>query len=143
MIPLQPYLMTTEYFIYQHGVSPDAYESQLNAKASKLIESFSRFNAPDLEVYPSAPSHFRLRAEFRLWHSGDRCFYAMFDSVDKKKVLEVKDFPVASQLINRLMTELLEELQGNELLSKRLFQVEDRKSTRLNSSHVRISYAVF
>lgn len=124
MIPLQPYLMTTEYPIYQHGVSPDAYESQLNAKASKLIESFSRFNAPDLEVYPSAPSHFRLRAEFRLWHSGDRCFYAMFDSVDKKKVLEVKDFPVASQLINRLMTELLEELQGNELLSKRLFQVE-------------------
>lgn len=116
--------MTTEYPIYQHGVSPDAYESQLNAKASKLIESFSRFNAPDLEVYPSAPSHFRLRAEFRLWHSGDRCFYAMFDSVDKKKVLEVKDFPVASQLINRLMTELLEELQGNELLSKRLFQVE-------------------
>src|SRR5690554_1763917 len=124
MIPLQPYLMTTEYPIYQHGVSPDTYESQLNAKASKLIESFSRFNAPDLEVYPSAPSHFRLRAEFRLWHSGDRCFYAMFDSVDKKKVLEVKDFPVASQLINRLMTELLEELQGNELLSKRLFQVE-------------------
>ena len=124
MIPLQPYLMTTEYPIYQHGVSPDAYESQLNAKASKLIESFSRFNAPDLEVYPSAPSHFRLRAEFRLWLSGDRCFYAMFDSVDKKKVLEVKDFPVASQLINRLMTELLEELQGNELLSKRLFQVE-------------------
>src|SRR5207253_11352854 len=30
-----------------------------------------------------------------------------------------------------------------ELIAQRPFQVEDRKSTRLNSSHVAISYAVF
>jgi len=114
----------TEYPIYQHGVSPDVYQSQLDAKASELAEKFARFNAPELEVYASAPSHFRLRAEFRLWHSDERCFYAMFDAVDKKKVLEVKDFPVASELINRLMAEVLEQLQDNELLRRRLFQVE-------------------
>ena len=93
--------MNTEYPIYQHGVSPATYQSQLDAKASELTEKFARFHAPELEVYASAPSHFRLRAEFRLWHSNERCFYAMFDAVDKKKVLEVKDFPVASELINR------------------------------------------
>ncbi len=116
--------MNTEYPIYQHGVSPAAYQSQLDAKASELTEKFARFNAPELEVYASAPNHFRLRAEFRLWHSDERCFYAMFDAVDKKKVLEVKDFPVASELINRLMAEVLEQLQDNELLRRRLFQVE-------------------
>src|SRR5690606_41143825 len=32
---------------------------------------------------------------------------------------------------------------GHRLLSQRLVRLEDRKSTRLNSSHVKISYAVF
>ena len=47
--------MNTEYPIYQHGVSPAAYQSQLDAKASELTEKFARFNAPELEVYASAP----------------------------------------------------------------------------------------
>lgn len=112
------------YAIYQHGVNPDQYSSQLEQKTTALNEQFKGFNPPQLEMYPSQPHGFRLRAEFRLWHAGERCFYAMFDPQDRKTPLEVQEFPIASPLIQRLMPELLEQLHANELLRQRLFQVE-------------------
>ncbi|KZZ41865.1 tRNA (uridine(54)-C5)-methyltransferase TrmA [Thalassolituus sp. HI0120] len=110
--------------IYQHQVNPDQYPALLDAKAECLRQLFEDFQVPELEVYASAPKHFRLRAEFRLWHEGDRCFYAMSEPGDKSKKYEVLEFPIASQLINHLMTELLEAITPNELLRRQLFQVE-------------------
>lgn len=112
------------YAIYQHGVNPDQYQLQLERKVTALNEHFKGFNPPELEVYASQPQGFRLRAEFRLWHAGERCFYAMFDPQDRKTPLEVREFPIASPLIQRLMAELLEQLHSNELLRRKLFQVE-------------------
>ncbi|WP_221798125.1 tRNA (uridine(54)-C5)-methyltransferase TrmA [Oceanobacter mangrovi] len=110
--------------LYQAGVEPDRYPELLEQKCQSLTELMSEFSPPALERFASASTHFRLRAEFRLWHSGDRCFYAMFDPADRKKPLEVLDFPIASTLINELMKRLLAELHGNELLRRKLFQVE-------------------
>src|SRR5437660_9752262 len=39
--------------------------------------------------------------------------------------------------------DVLDDLAGNTCLIEEGFDVRDRKSTRLNSSHVAISYAVF
>lgn len=110
--------------LYQHNVDTGAYPQLLEQKAAALRERFACFNPPALQVFASAPSHFRLRAEFRLWHDGDRCFYAMFEPGDKSKVYEVRDFPIASTLINQLMVTLLEQIQPHELLRRKLFQVE-------------------
>src|SRR5688572_32556508 len=45
---------------------------------------------------------------------------------------------------NRFKIELVESLPHTEVLLQRLHQLDlDRKSTRLNSSHSQISYAVF
>lgn len=110
--------------IYQHQVSPAAYPSLLDAKAEHLRQLFASFNPPELQVHASAPEHFRLRAEFRLWHEGERCFFAMFEPGDSSKVYEVQDFPIASTLINDLMKRLINEIEGNELLRRKLFQVE-------------------
>lgn len=109
---------------YQHHVNPEHYAELLEVKAQRLRDLFADFNPPSLQVHASAPSHFRLRAEFRLWHDGDRCFYAMFEPGDKSKVYEVREFPIASHLINKLMVRLLEDIQPNELLRRKLFQVE-------------------
>ena len=68
---------------YQHQVNPDAYPALLDDKAERLRQLFAGFQPPELEVHPSAPQHFRLRAEFRLWHEGERCFYAMSEPGDK------------------------------------------------------------
>src|SRR5690606_17780592 len=99
-------------------------QSRLDDKAGWLRQRFAEFNPPALQIHASEPSHFRLRAEFRLWHEGERCFYAMFEPGNKSKAYEVLDFPIASQLINRLMKELLNAIQPHELLRQKLFQVE-------------------
>ena len=110
--------------VYQHQVDPASYDGLLQQKAEYLSQRFAQFSPPELQVHASHPQHFRLRAEFRLWHQGDRCFYAMFAPGDKKTVYEVRDFPIASKLINQLMQQLLDLIQDNELLRRKLFQVE-------------------
>lgn len=113
-----------QHLIYQHQVSPERYQTLLEEKAQRLRDQFAEFQPPALNVHASKPAHFRLRAEFRLWHEGERCFYAMFEPGDKSIVYEVQDFPIAAELINQLMVTLLQEIQPNELLRRKLFQVE-------------------
>ncbi|MFP4138121.1 MAG: tRNA (uridine(54)-C5)-methyltransferase TrmA [Halomonas sp.] len=109
-------------------VDPARYDQQLEAKAERIRRDFARFAPPALEVYPSPPSHYRQRCEFRLWHEGDDLFYAMFE-VDPgdpthKRVVRIDDFPVASRRINQLMPALLDAIREVPLLRRRLFQVE-------------------
>jgi len=78
---------------------------------------------PRTEVHESARSHFRMRAEFRLWHEGDRSYLAMFDSDRPKSPVEVPSFPMGSARINVLMPAVLEEISRSDVLRKKLFQV--------------------
>lgn len=109
-------------------VDPARYDQQLEAKRERITRDFARFSPPPLEVYPSPPSHYRQRCEFRLWHEGDDLFYAMFE-VDpedpkKKAVVRLDDYPVASRRINALMPALLDAIRDVPLLRRKLFQVE-------------------
>lgn len=102
-----------------------AYQQQLNAKISRITTQFSEFNPPALEVFASSEQNYRMRAEFRVWHTEDDMFYAMFerDENDQKKVIRIDQFPVADQSINHLMPILLEAMKANPVLSARLFEV--------------------
>ncbi|MGE4534012.1 tRNA (uridine(54)-C5)-methyltransferase TrmA [Halomonas sp.] len=109
-------------------VDPARYDQQLEAKAARIRRDFARFDVPELEVYPSPPSHYRQRCEFRVWHEGDDLFYAMFE-VDpedpkRKEVVRLDDYPVASRRINALMPALLDAIRDVPVLRRRLFQVE-------------------
>ena len=115
--------------------NPDQYQALLDEKQAKIEQDFANFSIdasgekqpfPVLEVFASAPEHFRLRAEFRIWHQEGRCFYAMFEPGNKRDPYEVTDFPIASKLINRLMTEIREtiHLPENDILMQRMFQME-------------------
>jgi tRNA/tmRNA/rRNA uracil-C5-methylase (TrmA/RlmC/RlmD family) len=64
-----------------------------------------------------------MRAEFRVWHEGEKSFLAMFDSDDPKTPVEVPSFPMGSEKINELMPKLLAEIEASETLRKKLFQV--------------------
>ncbi|ASP39640.1 tRNA (uridine(54)-C5)-methyltransferase TrmA [Bacterioplanes sanyensis] len=112
------------YPIYQHNVEPERYEALLRSKADTLAAQLAPFAAPELEVHASSPAGFRLRAEFRLWHDGDRCFYAMHAPGDKTTTYEVTSFPIAAPLIQRLMPQLLDAIHASDVLRQRLFQVE-------------------
>lgn len=103
---------------------PTAYEAQLAAKVSRFTADFASLGLPEPEVFRSAPLHYRLRAEFRMWHEDGRVDYAMFDPADPKRPVTVSDFPAAAEPIHAAMPKLREHLQASEALKRRLFQVE-------------------
>lgn len=107
-----------------HAIDVEHYPKLLEQKRQRLNDVLAPFEPPAMEVFASPVSHFRLRAEFRIWHSGERCFYAMFDPQDKRRPIEITDFPIASKLINTLMSALLNELHQHPRLKHKLFQVE-------------------
>lgn len=102
------------------------YQQQLDAKIERIRNQFAEYQPPELEVFSSPEKHFRMRAEFRIWHTEDDMFYAMFERAEdgiQKKVVRVDEFPIADKSINDLMPVLLSELKSNAVLSKRLFEV--------------------
>ncbi|HTO18271.1 MAG TPA: tRNA (uridine(54)-C5)-methyltransferase TrmA [Pseudomonas sp.] len=101
-----------------------AYSAQLADKQARLRELLAPFAAPTPEVFDSPLSHYRLRAEFRLWRDGEQRHYAMFEPGDKRAPILLDDFPIASPRINELMPRLKAAWQASETLGHKLFQVE-------------------
>ena len=44
------------------------YSELLQKKTEKLTALLQPFNAPEIAVFDSPTSHYRMRAEFRIWH---------------------------------------------------------------------------
>lgn len=107
-----------------HSVNIDQYDALLAAKQQRIETQFSRFEKPSIETFSSPVKHFRQRAEFKIWHTEDRCFHAMFERGSNNAPIEISHFPIASESIVKLMPVLLNELNQNEELRRRLFQVE-------------------
>ena len=104
-------------------VQPERYEEQLAEKVSQVYAEFEAFDIPELEVFRSQPEHYRMRAEFRIWHEGEHSFYRMFDP-ETRQPFSVQDFPSGSRRINELMQPLMQHIEQNDHLRKRLFQIE-------------------
>lgn len=105
-------------------IDPQRYQAQLEAKYSEIQQLFAGHFGGDIQVYPSAPLHYRMRAEFRIWHSDNDLYYAMFRQDDRKTPHRIDQFPVANQTINRLMPLLMEAIRPCEVLRRKLFQIE-------------------
>ncbi|MBG5927210.1 tRNA (uridine(54)-C5)-methyltransferase TrmA [Providencia rettgeri] len=114
------------------------YEQQLVEKTDRLKAMMAPFNAPEPEIFSSPKSHYRMRAEFRIWHEGDDLFHIMFNKETKERI-RIDQFPVASQLINDMMAALLPLIKQNELLRHKLFQI-DYLSTLSNKLIVSLLY---
>ncbi|MDP0562693.1 MAG: tRNA (uridine(54)-C5)-methyltransferase TrmA [Candidatus Endonucleobacter sp. (ex Gigantidas childressi)] len=104
-------------------VNPDLYQKQLEEKVQIIKESFHQFGTPDLEIFSSVPKHYRMRAEFNIWHDGDRSFYRMFNP-NTREPFEVITFPSGSERINQLMQPLMAAIMQQQTLRHRLFQLE-------------------
>lgn len=110
--------MTTDSF------SPAAYEHQLVEKLDRLQQDFAEFTLPAVEVFRSPLKHYRMRAEFKIWHEGETISYAMFKPGEYRKPYPVTDFPIGSERINQLMPLLRDAVHREPVLRQRLFQVE-------------------
>jgi len=105
-------------------IDPANYAAQLADKVSRYKQDFAACGLPEPEVFASAPLHYRLRAEFRIWHHDGRIDYAMFDPAAPKTPVLLADFPPAAAPIARAMPLLRDAVQGVEALKRKLFQVE-------------------
>jgi len=105
-------------------VQTDQYELLLAEKVKQIKSQFASFDIPELQIFASQKENFRLRAEFKIWHDGDRCFHAMFERGTKNAPIEVTHFPIASLAIVELMPKLMAEINASQTLKHRLFQLE-------------------
>ena len=103
--------------------TPADYQAQLDEKRERLTQLFAGFNPPALEVHASPAEHYRMRAEFRIWHEGDDLFHCMYAQATKE-IIRVDHFPTASLLINQLMPVLLAGLRPHFVLRRKLFQID-------------------
>ncbi len=107
-----------------NDVYPEQYQSQLDEKAERLSTQFNAFNAPQLDIFPSETSHYRMRAEFKIWHEDQSANYAMYEPGEYKRPFIIEQFPVGNRYINELMPKVLAAVNEDTLLSRRLFQIE-------------------
>lgn len=107
-------------------IDPARYSDLLTAKVENFCRALTDAGVlvATPQVFASQPLGYRLRAEFRMWHTGGRLDYAMFDPAEPRRAVPVEDFPPAASAIRTLMPELRARLQAEENLRRRIFQVE-------------------
>lgn len=131
------------HFIFRIHHDPEhlpteQYEAQLAEKVVRLQSMMAPFSDLVPEVFRSPVSHYRMRAEFRIWHDGDDLYHIIFDQQTKSRI-RVDSFPAASELINQLMTAMIAGVRNNPVLRHKLFQI-DYLTTLSNQAVVSLLY---
>ncbi|NVK25271.1 MAG: tRNA (uridine(54)-C5)-methyltransferase TrmA [Gammaproteobacteria bacterium] len=105
------------------SIQPDQYDTLLENKVQTIREQFSEFGVTNIDSFASPKLNYRMRCEFRVWHDGDDLFHIMFNQQTKEKV-RIDHFPPASELISAVMDDIIELLKPNEVLRRKLFQID-------------------
>ncbi|HMU67276.1 MAG TPA: tRNA (uridine(54)-C5)-methyltransferase TrmA, partial [Cellvibrionaceae bacterium] len=108
-----------------------SYQQQLNNKTTQLTHLLAPFYQQPIAVFASPEKHYRMRAEFKIWqdYEHNSCQYAMYEPGSNRKSYTLETFPAASLGINNAMPKLMAAINGNEILRRKLFQIEFLSST--------------
>ncbi|XBS71766.1 tRNA (uridine(54)-C5)-methyltransferase TrmA [Acerihabitans sp. KWT182] len=101
----------------------DDYENQLAEKLARLNAMMATYAAPEPEIFRSPARHYRMRAEFRVWHEEQDLYHIMFDPLTKERI-RIDFFAAGSELINELMVAMMHALRQSPLLRNKLFQLD-------------------
>ncbi len=104
------------------------YETQLSTKIEAVLERLRSYSDLSPQVFRSPETEYRMRAEFRVWHENGVAHYAMTNP-DTGRPYVIENFPAATSTIQRLMPRLLEAVNADEKLSRKLFTVEFLSTT--------------
>ncbi|MCB4753279.1 MAG: tRNA (uridine(54)-C5)-methyltransferase TrmA [Sulfurovum sp.] len=100
------------------------YATQLKEKKETVEKCLSPFYNGMLEVFDSPDSHYRARAEFRIWHEENQCSYAM-GNMNRNGAVSIEACLKVIKPIEKRMWRLLEEINASqEVLKHKLFAVE-------------------
>ncbi|MGW8169108.1 MAG: tRNA (uridine(54)-C5)-methyltransferase TrmA [Sulfurovaceae bacterium] len=105
-----------------------SYEEQLEQKTKKVKVLLEPFYTNDLSTFTSPLSHYRARAEFRIWHNGDKSDYAM-SNITKNGVVMIDECPKVIAPIESRMWKMLDVINASRSLNHKLFGVEFLSST--------------
>jgi len=113
------------------------YENGLDKKILDTKVLFANLYTNKFDIIKSSTSHFRYRAEFRIWHNDEQISYAM--NGYNKEIILIDSCEIVSKQIYNLMPLLLEYLSASKSLKERLFLVEFL-STKLGDTLVTLIY---
>jgi len=100
------------------------YATQLQQKEQRVATLLAPFYTEPLKVFESPDSHYRARAEFRIWHDGERCDYAM-GNMERKGAVTIEECPKVIVPIEKRMWKLLKKVNASpEVLKRKLFAIE-------------------
>lgn len=99
------------------------YDVQLKEKEERISILLAPFYQGNMSVFDSPDHHYRARAEFRIWHEGDHCDYAM-GNLDKNGVVLITECPKVAPAIEKRMWALLEKINASVILKTKLFAIE-------------------
>jgi len=105
-----------------------SYDEQLSSKTQRVKELLKPVYTGGVTAFSSPQSHYRARAEFRIWHNGDKCDYAM-SNITKNGVVMISECPKVIVPIENRMWDMLQLINTSKLLSHKLFGVEFLSST--------------
>lgn len=106
----------------------ESYPAQVAQKMGRLSGMLAPFYKGAITPYPSRSDHYRARAEYKVFHDGEGCRYAM-RSLDKKRYVIIEECPMVAEPIEKRMWKLLESINADRELSFRLFGIEFLSTT--------------
>ena len=96
--------------LYENG-----YEGQLLTKREEIKTLFDGVFDDDMTSFTSLESHYRARAEFKIWHIEDEIHYAMNPMERGAKMVLIEECPMVIEPIADLMWPLLESIKEMEM----------------------------
>lgn len=101
------------------------YEQQAKSKLANMQEQFKSLYQDEISIYYSLPSHYRARAEFKIWHDGDTISYAMhkaqskgYVSIDECKIVVMPIYDLMQRLLKLIVQyDIKDKLFGIDFLS--------------------------
>jgi len=91
------------------------YALQHTKKSDEIRTLFSPLYQDEITPFYSPESHYRARAEFKIWHVGDEIFYAMNPKERGGKMVLIDECPMVLRPIEALMWPLLESIREMEM----------------------------
>ena len=99
------------------------YTTALEEKREVVSKLLEPFYSGAIELFDSPQSAHRARAEFKIWHTGDECHYAM-TNITKDGVELLSECPKVIESIANVQYRLLELINQDQLLKNKLFSIE-------------------
>ncbi len=99
------------------------YLDALREKRETVLKLLEPFYRGVIEVFDSPQSGHRARAEFKVWHTGNVCHYAM-THLTKNGIVFIQECPKLIDSIINVQYKLLELINQDEILKSKLFSIE-------------------